>query len=202
MAVLIIIFGILAILICVALKGNKFQTNEDTYVITTPIKSSSQSSDKIKIDINSFITKYRSVIDESLFIQLQKKTLFGEKYTYLDKLVVRHLDCKLIERKNQDAKLKNTAYNNNKGIELEKLGRIEDAISVYENNISGDCYPACHSFDRLMILYRKQKRYDDEIRVIEKAIEILSPRYPDLKPKYEQRLQKVNILRNNNNIDN
>ena len=70
MAVLIIMFGILAILIGVALKGNKFQTNEDTYVITTPIKSSSQSSDKIKIDINSFITKYRSVIDESLFIQL------------------------------------------------------------------------------------------------------------------------------------
>ena len=102
----------------------------------------------------------------------------------------------------KEASLKNTAYNNNKGIELEKLGRIEDAISVYENNISGDCYPACHSFDRLMILYRKQKRYDDEIRVIEKAIEILSPRYPDLKPKYEQRLQKVNILRNNNNIDN
>lgn len=66
------------------------------------------------------------------------------------------------------------ANSNNRGIELEKAGRVADAIQVYEANIAGDCYPACHSFDRLMVLYRKQKDYANEIRVIGKAIEVFS----------------------------
>lgn len=66
------------------------------------------------------------------------------------------------------------ATSNNLGIKLEKEGRIAEAIQVYEANIAGDCYPATHSFDRLMILYRKQKDYASEIRVIKKAIEVFS----------------------------
>ena len=66
------------------------------------------------------------------------------------------------------------AASNNRGIELEKSGRIDEAIRVYEANIAGDCYPACHSFDRLMVLYRKRKDYTNEIRVITKAIEIFT----------------------------
>lgn len=66
------------------------------------------------------------------------------------------------------------ATSNNLGIKLEKEGRITEAIRVYEANIAGECYPACHSFDRLMVLYRKQKDYASEIRVIKKAIEVFS----------------------------
>lgn len=66
------------------------------------------------------------------------------------------------------------ASSNNLGIELEKAGRIAEAIQVYEANIAGDCYPACHSFERLMVLYRKQRNYASEITVIKKAIEIFS----------------------------
>ncbi len=66
------------------------------------------------------------------------------------------------------------AASNNSGIELEKSDRIDEAIRVYEANIAGDCYPACHSFDRLMVLYRKRKDFTNEIRVITKAIEIFT----------------------------
>lgn len=66
------------------------------------------------------------------------------------------------------------AASNNRGIELEKAGRIDEAICEYEANIAGDCYPACHSFDRLMVLYRKRKEYANEIRVIKKAIEVFT----------------------------
>ena len=154
-----------------------------------------------RIHIQSFIRKYMTVMPEDLFVELSKLSFQGT-HARLTTSTIIELDRRLLNRKEEDKLLAKCARQNNKGTTYEKEGMIDKAIKVYENNISGDCYPACYSFDRLMILYRKQKRYDDEIRVIEKAIEILSPRYPDLKPKYEQRLQKVNILRNNNNIDN
>lgn len=87
---------------------------------------------------------------------------------------------------------------NNRGIELEKSGHIDEAISVYEANIVGDCYPACHSFDRLMVLYRKRKNYTNEIRVIAKAIEIFTKenlRRAEMaikeNPKKEKAIQKA-----------
>lgn len=63
---------------------------------------------------------------------------------------------------------------NNRGIELEKAGLIDEAIKVYEDNIKGDCYPATHSFERLMVLYRRRKDYSNEIRVIEKAVSVFA----------------------------
>ena len=77
---------------------------------------------------------------------------------------------------------------NEKGIELEKSGNIPAAIAIYEENISGNCYPATHSFDRLIILYRKAKNYENEIRVIKKAINVLKM------DKYRERLTKANDL--------
>lgn len=81
---------------------------------------------------------------------------------------------------------------NNKGIAFEKSGNISGAIKVYEQNIASDNpYPATHSFDRLMILYRKQKDYNNEIRIIEKAIKV----FPSLN-KYKERLIKAKSLMN------
>lgn len=62
---------------------------------------------------------------------------------------------------------------NNLGIQYEKEGNIDAAIEVYEKNILLD-YPATHSYERLMLLYRKQKEYRNEIRVIERAISVFS----------------------------
>ncbi len=58
---------------------------------------------------------------------------------------------------------------NLKGKELEKQGDIEGAIRLYEQNVA-DKADVPFPYNRLVIIYRKQKRLDDEIRVLEKAI--------------------------------
>ena len=47
------------------------------------------------------------------------------------------------------------------------------AIKLYEENIKSG-YPDQYSFDRLMILYRKQKKYKDELRVIKRGIKVFT----------------------------
>ena len=52
-------------------------------------------------------------------------------------------------------------------------GDIDRAITLYEKNIKkglADSFP----FDRLLVIYRKQKRYKDELRVINKGIEVFT----------------------------
>lgn len=75
------------------------------------------------------------------------------------------------EYDNFNFKISETARLNNLGIELEKKGEIDTAISVYEENIVLG-HTATHSFDRLMILYHKQKDYKSEKKVISKALDI------------------------------
>ena len=59
---------------------------------------------------------------------------------------------------------------NLKGKELEKQGNIEGAIRLYEQNVA-DKADVPFPYNRLAVIYRKQKRLDDEIRVLEKAIQ-------------------------------
>ena len=59
---------------------------------------------------------------------------------------------------------------NLKGKDLEKQGDIEGAIRLYEQNVT-DKADVPFPYNRLEIIYRKQKRLDDEIRVLEKAIQ-------------------------------
>lgn len=54
---------------------------------------------------------------------------------------------------------------------LEKEGMIDEAIAVYEKSILSKI-PATAPYDRLMILYRKKKDYDNEIRIIKEAISV------------------------------
>lgn len=64
-----------------------------------------------------------------------------------------------------------TARLNNIGIEHERNGDVDKAIEVYEENIQIG-YPATHSYDRLMKIYRRLKLYKKEKEVIEKAIQV------------------------------
>ena len=81
---------------------------------------------------------------------------------------------------------------NNKSIQQEKNGDINGAIKTYENCITIG-YPAFHSYDRLMILYRKTKDYTNEERVILKALSIFTD--ASSQKKYSDRLAKVRKLR-------
>lgn len=68
-------------------------------------------------------------------------------------------------------KISRTAELNNIGIAAEKEGRIEDAIAAYEENIAIG-YTAFHSYDRLITIYRKLGRKEDERRVVVRKMEV------------------------------
>ena len=65
------------------------------------------------------------------------------------------------------------------------------AIKTYEKNIESD-FPAHHSHKRLMVLYRKNKDYENELRVIKRAVEVFSPISQE--KEYIERLEKVQRL--------
>lgn len=98
----------------------------------------------------------------------------------------------LADYKKNEIDLQQTTDNNNKGIALEKEGNIASAIEVYEVNLKIG-YPATHSYKRLMVIYHKEKRYEDEIRVIKKAISMFSldERYDKDVTKWQERLNKL-----------
>ena len=57
------------------------------------------------------------------------------------------------------------------GIDLEKEKMINEAIAVYEKVIVSRL-PIKHPYERLAILYRKRKDYENEIRVLKIAIDV------------------------------
>jgi len=65
--------------------------------------------------------------------------------------------------------LDNMVDRNNKGIELEKKGDIENSIKLYEQNVADEFF-GTHPYDRLAIIYRKRKQFDDEIRILKRKI--------------------------------
>lgn len=75
------------------------------------------------------------------------------------------------------------------GKQLEKDGRILDAIALYEANISEN-FEGSFPYRRLAILYRKRKLWSEEVRVLEKACFVfnsfISSGRNDIKPKLKE----------------
>jgi len=78
---------------------------------------------------------------------------------------------------------------NLKGIKLEKKGNIEDAVKLYEQNIT-DKFDGTHPYNRLSIIYRRKGQIKDEIRISKKAMQVFKSY------KFKERLRKAKILRN------
>lgn len=77
------------------------------------------------------------------------------------------------------------AFNlNQKGMECEKNQDIPNAIKYYEQCLHYK-FEGSYPYSRLAILYRKQKDYDNEIRVLETAISIFN----DIRPKGSRELE-------------
>ena len=85
-------------------------------------------------------------------------------------------------------RLEKTAILNNKGMELEKSNKTDEAIAVYEECVKLG-YPALHSYDRLLVIYRRNKDYDNEKRICKLAVEKFN-----FMPKYAERLSKIEKL--------
>ena len=74
----------------------------------------------------------------------------------------------------------------------EKNGDIETAIRLYEQNVS-DRFTGSHPYNRLAIIYRKLKRYEDEKRVLLTAIDVYThdTADPPILAKFRERLAKL-----------
>ncbi len=109
-----------------------------------------------------------------------------------------------IEKYNeQDKKFSEQVDRNIKGIKKEKLKKVDEAIIEYEKNIK-DGFEGNHPYDRLAIIYRKRKEYMNEIRALERGIEVFSilektTKRLDVTPKltnFKLRLEKTKVLQN------
>jgi tetratricopeptide (TPR) repeat protein len=77
-------------------------------------------------------------------------------------------------------------------VELEKEGRIEEAIGLLEQNVQGG-FDGEYPYWRLAVLYRKRGQFDDEIRVIKRAIPVLNK--DEQRAYFKKRLEKALILK-------
>ena len=92
--------------------------------------------------------------------------------------------------------------NNLDGIAYEKADNIDEAIKLYEYNVAHR-FTGQHPYNRLAIIYRKQKKYDEEIRVLKTAIDVFTNDVSDerrdklpMLEKFKARLEKAEALRN------
>lgn len=96
--------------------------------------------------------------------------------------------------------MQNSTERNLTGIDLEKQGKIDEAIELYEMNVH-EKFDGNHPYDRLAIIYRKRNMIEDEIRVLKAAIWVFenvvysqrADRIPKLE-KFNARLEKAKKL--------
>jgi tetratricopeptide (TPR) repeat protein len=151
---------------------------------------------EIKIATKDFFENYKygiigydNEIGSRVNIAYDRATWKGYNYFVIfkvdfDYIVKRH--NKWMER---ERTLSKTVELNFKGKDLEKEGKIDEAIKCYEENVKL-CYPAMMSYDRLLVLYRKKKDYENEKRICLLTIDMC-------KKENERRLQ--NTLSNKEN---
>lgn len=85
------------------------------------------------------------------------------------------------------------------GQELERAADVPTAVALYEAN-ARDRFDGNFPYERLAVIYRREKRLDDEIRVLKRAVEVFSayrgPR-SDVQPKlaaFQRRLERAQAL--------
>ncbi|WP_429968168.1 hypothetical protein [Enterococcus sp. AZ046] len=112
------------------------------------------------------------------------------------------VDDNIIETYDSDMRnlFEKSVENNLTGRELEKSGKIDEAIELYERNVSNR-FEGNYPYDRLAIIYRKRRDYDNEIRVLRTAVEVFENNQSmrkDISPKidrFKKRLDAANKLK-------
>lgn len=167
--------------------------------------------DEIKIHVND-VEKYRKILP--LGHELSKKLVDAVtrtilcngcnniiitrcEYDELERWLKRHNESEIRQKKVYDLLAK--------GKELERCGDINAAIIIYNEVIKigydGPGYNKNKPFERLTILYRKNKDVDNEIRIIEKAIRVILPHISHADTMYQNRKEKISsILRTCDNV--
>lgn len=128
------------------------------------------------------------IMDMDIHMAIGDAIYQGCKYIEIPKHRLDDMERRLSEHLSNEKALSHCVWLNNKGSEFEKEGKLRAAIHCYEQNIQPGCYPATHSFERLMIIYRKQNDYENEKRVVLRAIEVFPKEI-----KFQERLNKVEL---------
>lgn len=125
---------------------------------------------KVKIE---YLEKYikGAIIDADLFSQMELASLKGQKFIDVPEEKLKEMERLRVAHIEKEKALNACCTLNNNGIAFEKAGNIGLAVIEYEKNIAAG-YPAHHAFKRLMIIYRKAKEYEQELRVIRRALEV------------------------------
>ena len=145
---------------------------------------------KKKRDIQTIKAEYLEQVNKSISQGVTRQALnneylkmkfeihdpeFREKIKARD-LVVRELGGVMLDR-------------NMKGKELENAGNIDEAIPLYEANLI-DQFMGTHPYERLRIIYRSRKDYENAIRVCQSAID--NPHFrKDKKPHFQKWIDKM-----------
>lgn len=156
--------------------------------VPTPV-SKPRLNSMVRVNIDSFLNTYRGVIPMDVFETLIEKKFDGHEGYLMPRGVYSKILAEHEAYQKKNEALENCAALNNEGIAYEKSGDIDAAIRVYEANIALG-YPAHHAFRRLMVLYRKQKDYENEIRVIHLAEEVLGGDWSYRLEKAQKLLEK------------
>jgi len=72
---------------------------------------------------------------------------------------------------------------------LEQVGRTEEAIELYERAVT-ERFDSSGPYDRLIVLYQKQRRHHDVIRVAEASLQVVRT-YPQKRVWYETQLAEA-----------
>lgn len=127
-------------------------------------------------------TKY--CLDPETFMNIQEFTdENGKRFIIVNRAKWKEATEEMQRRQSVDDEIAMTASLNNEGIALEKDGKEDEAIAVYEQNVARKS-KARHSYDRLLVLYKKRKDKDNELRIAKVASSV----FPQ-EAKYKNRLE-------------
>ena len=125
-------------------------------------------------------------LEDNAFFNIEYyKDANGKRFIIVNKAKWQKAVDEMSKRSAQEKEINLTASLNNEGIELEKDGKEDEAIIVYEKNVSRRC-AATHSYDRLLVIYRKRKDVDNELRIAKLASAI----FPK-ETKYKKRISAL-----------
>lgn len=120
-------------------------------------------------------------------------------FIYVDKSEYENWLKEFNENESYEQLIHMTAKLNYEGKAAEANKDYDSAIKIYESNVALGGI-ATHQYERLMILYRKKKDYQNEIKTIDRYIEIFmkenerrakiaKERYPDMADRIDEALE-------------
>jgi hypothetical protein len=141
------------------------------------------------------LKKYEDVMDDDFladFLAAKSRDLIPILPSNLEAM-----EENLSKKREYERRLKRCICFEKKGIAYEKDGEINLAVEAYARNLFSG-FPSPYSYNRLMVIYRRSKMYEDEIWVIERALEVFEgeSNYKNDVAKWQKRLEKAKKLKN------